>query len=70
MNCLEVGELHLRQKESKPQTSLTSINSEQTFELSFVSADQQDLLTFDNLSQGDALWIAGQLFEFENTWTR
>ena len=70
VNCLEVGELHLRQKESKPQTSLTSINSEQTFELSFVSADQQDLLTFDNLSQGDALWIAGQLFEFENTWTR
>ena len=68
VNCLEVAEIHLRKTDQKQGNSMKIVPNEETFELTFVGKKSRDLLTLKQLSQGDALWIAGELFEFENTW--
>ncbi|MEP3481011.1 MAG: hypothetical protein ABJZ55_17315 [Fuerstiella sp.] len=68
INCLEVAQIHLRKADQKQGNLTTVIPSQETFELTFVSNQSLDLLTFKQLSQGDALWVAGHLFEFEDTW--
>lgn len=70
VNSLEITEIHLRESDGKRETSMGTIPSEETFELAFISTDQQDLIIFKQLSRGDALWIAGHLLEFEDTWAR
>lgn len=70
VNCLDVAEVHLRKKERPTTEQIPAMTNTEKFELAFVSHDQQDLLNFKQLSRGDALWIAGHLLDFEESWAR
>lgn len=70
VNCLDVAQIHLRKADKARGNSMNPVPSTETFQLAFVSHKQEDLISFNQLSRGDALWIAGELLQFEESWAR
>ena len=58
------------EEENQTITSTLSSNSTNESGLAFVSDDNADLCTFDDLTQGEALWIADVLLDERDDWFR